>query len=305
MIEIDLYSEFYNLVKQIPEGMVTTYGDLAIALGDPISARAVGKMLSENPSPIEIPCHRVVKGDGTIGGFTHPEGIKKKIELLESEGIKIKNNRVENFEKIRFRDFKSDYPLKRILKYEKNVKNYLIFETKDFDGIVSFDVSYAGRKAFYSLFKFDKSLRIDDFKNGVMETNFPYIPTYFSYREGNIFLKVYKGNDLIILDGNGTIHPRGFGLACYVGLNAKTPAIGIAKSLLLGKIVEENVYVEGKIAGFIINKKIVSPGNFVSLEDTKKIVEEILKKGDPIKFAHRESKKLRDEYCRSNNCGPF
>ncbi len=305
MIEIDLYTEFYKLVKQIPEGMVTTYGDLALALGDPIAARAVGKMLSENPRPIEIPCHRVVKSDGTVGGFTHPEGINKKIELLESEGITIKNNRIENFEKFHFRDFKSDYPLKRILQYEEKVKKELIFETKKFDGIVSFDVSYAGRKAFYSLVKFDSSLRIFDIENGIEEINFPYIPTYFSYREGNLLLKIYKGNDLVIVDGNGTIHPRGFGLACYVGLNAKTPTIGIAKSLLLGKILNKNVYIEGKIAGFKINKRIVSPGNFISFDDTKKIVEEIIKKLDPIKFAHNESKKLRDEYCSSHNCCPF
>ncbi len=305
MIEIDLYNEFYELVKQIPSGMVATYGDLALALGDIIAARAVGKMLSENPRPIEIPCHRVVKSDGTIGGFTNPLGINKKIELLESEGIKIKNNRIENFEKVHFRGFKSDYPLKRILEYEERVKKEMIFETKKFDRIVSFDVSYIGRKAFYSLVSFDSSLRIDDVKNGIEEINFPYIPTYFSYREGNLLLRIYNGNDLVLVDGNGIIHPRGFGFACYVGVNLKTPSIGLAKSLLYGEILNENIYIDGKITGFRINKKIVSPGNLISFQDTKKIVEEMTKKLDPTGVAHRESKKLRDEYCSSHNCGPF
>ncbi|MEM0334725.1 MAG: MGMT family protein, partial [Thermoplasmata archaeon] len=71
-MNIDLYEKFYSLVKQIPKGMVSTYGDLAIALGDIVASRAVGKMLSENPSPFEIHCHRVVMHDGGIGGFTHP-----------------------------------------------------------------------------------------------------------------------------------------------------------------------------------------------------------------------------------------
>ncbi|MFP3318789.1 MAG: MGMT family protein, partial [Thermoplasmata archaeon] len=88
-MEINLYNELYSLVKQIPKGRVTTYGDLALALGDIVASRAVGKMLSENPEPMEIPCHRVVMSDGSLGGFTHLEGIIKKIEILRNEGVEI------------------------------------------------------------------------------------------------------------------------------------------------------------------------------------------------------------------------
>lgn len=75
----------YNLVNKIPKGKVTTYKAIAKKLKS--SPRAVGKALNKNPWPIKIPCHRVIKSDGKIGGYKL--GIKKKIELLKKEGIKI------------------------------------------------------------------------------------------------------------------------------------------------------------------------------------------------------------------------
>jgi methylated-DNA-[protein]-cysteine S-methyltransferase len=70
---------------QIPYGSVDTYGGLARTIGSPQSARAVGNALAENPFPLLIPCHRVVKGDGSIGGFSAPSGIKLKERLVRLE----------------------------------------------------------------------------------------------------------------------------------------------------------------------------------------------------------------------------
>jgi len=56
----DIYEEIYSLVKQIPEGTVSTYKQVAEALGDPMAARGVAEALSLNPCPVEVPCHRVV-----------------------------------------------------------------------------------------------------------------------------------------------------------------------------------------------------------------------------------------------------
>jgi methylated-DNA-[protein]-cysteine S-methyltransferase len=90
----------YTLLKTVPKGRVTTYKAIADQLH--IKAyRAIGQILRKNPFAPVIPCHRVVANDGTIGGFmgkTDGPEIKKKIALLSSEGIMIKNNRVVDFE---------------------------------------------------------------------------------------------------------------------------------------------------------------------------------------------------------------
>jgi len=88
-----------ELTKKIPKGRVTTYKILARKLKTK-AYRAVGNALNKNTQPIIIPCHRVVKTTGEIGGYS--KGIKNKIKLLEKEGIKIRDNKIENFEKVLF-----------------------------------------------------------------------------------------------------------------------------------------------------------------------------------------------------------
>ncbi|RKY13056.1 MAG: hypothetical protein DRP63_10040, partial [Planctomycetota bacterium] len=73
-------------------GKVTTYGDLARAVGNPKAARAVGQALAHNPIILLIPCHRVVASDGSLGGFT--AGVDMKRRLLEAEGVEMVRNRV-------------------------------------------------------------------------------------------------------------------------------------------------------------------------------------------------------------------
>ncbi len=78
---------------KIPQGKVDTYSGLAAKIGSPGAARAVGTVLANNPFPIAIPCHRVVRSDGSLGGFGG--GILMKKELLNKEGVMLdKKNRV-------------------------------------------------------------------------------------------------------------------------------------------------------------------------------------------------------------------
>lgn len=92
----------WSLTKKIPKGKVTTYKELAAALGRKGASRAVGNALNKNPYWPEVPCHRVIKSDGFIGGFSR--GKIEKIKLLEKEGVKVKNAKVES-SKIISRDF--------------------------------------------------------------------------------------------------------------------------------------------------------------------------------------------------------
>ena len=78
-------NDVYDIVAQIPEGKVTTYGDIARALGRPGASRAIGRILNRNPNPVTTPCHRVIKSDGKLGGYVF--GTIKKKELLKKEGL--------------------------------------------------------------------------------------------------------------------------------------------------------------------------------------------------------------------------
>lgn len=71
--------------RRIPHGKTASYGDLARAAGKPGAARAVGGAMANNPLPLVVPCHRVVRSDGSIGGFSSSEGIKEKKRLLRLE----------------------------------------------------------------------------------------------------------------------------------------------------------------------------------------------------------------------------
>lgn len=83
----------FKLLKKIPAGKVATYKALATAIGNPKAARAVGNILNKNKNLISIPCHRVVKSNGDVGGYVL--GIKKKIKLLKKEGVEIRKGKVE------------------------------------------------------------------------------------------------------------------------------------------------------------------------------------------------------------------
>ncbi len=97
---MDFTEYFYTLVKQIPPGRVSTYGALARALGDIRASRAVGRMLNQNPYAPVVPCHRVVMGDGGLGGFG--AGIPEKIKRLAKEGVYVSDDRVVDFQDIFF-----------------------------------------------------------------------------------------------------------------------------------------------------------------------------------------------------------
>ena len=81
----------YKIVKKIPREKVLTYKQVAVRLGNAKLARAVGNALNKNKDP-KVPCHRVVRSNGKVGGYAY--GIRKKILILKKEGAMIKNGRV-------------------------------------------------------------------------------------------------------------------------------------------------------------------------------------------------------------------
>ena len=79
----------WNYLKIIPKGTVKTYKQVAIAIKSPITARAVANACGKNPYAPKIPCHRVIRSDGGLGGYSGKGGIKTKLRLLRSEKFDI------------------------------------------------------------------------------------------------------------------------------------------------------------------------------------------------------------------------
>ena len=77
----------WNYLKTIRKGTVKTYKQVAIAINRPKSARAVANACGKNPYSPRVPCHRVIRSDGTLGGFSAPGGKKSKKKLLKKEGF--------------------------------------------------------------------------------------------------------------------------------------------------------------------------------------------------------------------------
>ena len=79
----------WNYLKKIPKGKVKTYKQVAKGIGMPKAARAVANACGKNPYAPKIPCHRVIRSDGGLGGYSGRGGIRQKLKLLRSEKVEI------------------------------------------------------------------------------------------------------------------------------------------------------------------------------------------------------------------------
>ena len=77
----------WNYLKKIPRGKVKTYTEVAKSIGKPLAVRAVANAIGKNPLAPQIPCHRVIRSDGSLGGYSGKGGIKTKRLLLKKEGV--------------------------------------------------------------------------------------------------------------------------------------------------------------------------------------------------------------------------
>ena len=94
---MNIEEKIYRKLLEDQEGNVTTYGDLAKAINLKNGQRVVGQIMKKNPFPVIVPCHRVIKSDGTVGGYAY--GTERKKYMLSKEGLKINNNKISDFKK--------------------------------------------------------------------------------------------------------------------------------------------------------------------------------------------------------------
>jgi deoxyribonuclease V len=312
---MDFTEYFYSLVKQIPEGKVSTYGALARALGDIRASRAVGKMLNENPYAPLVPCHRVVMSDGKLGGFG--SGIENKIILLKGEGVEALNGEIIDFIDINFEEFETDHPLKKLRKQQKDLKELVTLEDEfsEIETVAGMDISY-GKSGNGACVVMDyKTMEVLKERTIKRKVGMPYIPTYLAFRELPLITELIKTMKIkptiLLIDGNGVLHPYGMGIASHVGVALDIPTIGCAKSLLCGKQTSalnkvgdhSEIEFEGKKIGYAYlsssraKKPIfISPGHKVSFETAIKVVKRLCryKIPEPIRKAHSLATRIRD-----------
>lgn len=159
----------------------------------------------------------------------------------------------------------------------------------------------------------DFALQIIEETEEVRDINYPYVPGFFAWREGPALIEAIKKlktkPDVILVDGQGIAHPRGFGIASHIGLLLKIPTIGCAKTRLIGTYKEpgikrgswSNLFFNKKIVGAVVRTKtevkpvFVSPGNLIDLETSIRTVLSVSKYRlpEPLRIANIKSKKLK------------
>lgn len=237
----DLWKETYDLVAQVPEGMVTTYGEVARALGDVVASRFVGLAMSRNDDIVRVPCRRVVQSDGRLGGYTGG-GSRKKAALLRREGIRVSGGKVLDFDGVLFKDFKTGHPLRALRARQRTLRRQLSVgdSGRDYGSVAGIDIAYAGDRTFAAMVVLDfRSGRV--LKRTVREglASFPYVPTYLAFREIPLAAGLVEDLDddtVVVYDGNGIMHPEGFGIASHFGVTLGIPTVGVAKKLLCGEV---------------------------------------------------------------------
>ncbi len=308
-----------DILWQVEPGKVTTYGDVARALGDIVAARAVAVIANEELDAEDFPVHRLVRKDGSLGN--HPLGEAELTRRLASEGVDVAEGMVSDMEGTRQMFFRSDLPLKRLRKLQAALGDRLNLGplgTRPAT-LVGVDVAYSRQGlAFASAVSVDAATgSIVDNRYARLSVDFPYIPTYLAFREMPAIEAVLEDVDLskalLLVDGQGILHPRGFGIACHVGVSLGVPTIGVAKRLLVGtydiaslrSTERAAVMVDGEHRGWIVapggkerRAVLISPGHRVSVDDSLALVEGFFGKRQPrpLELAHDAATAARREW---------
>ncbi len=187
--------------------------------------------------------------------------------------------------------------------------------TKTIQTIAGIDVAFTDSHSIAVVALFDYQTRtLIEHSQGILKTAFPYVPGYLTFREGlaiHTAVKALKHRpDVLLFDGQGIAHPRGFGLASHMGVILGAPSIGCAKSRLIGDYAEPGeekgswspLYRDGKAVGAVLRTRtsvkplFVSPGHLITLEEAVVVVSYCsvsYRIPEPLRVADSLSRKLK------------
>ncbi len=163
--------------------------------------------------------------------------------------------------------------LKRLREFQIKIAENVDLSYNETGEVYGVDVAYKGKKAVAAI----ASENYEEYE--IRDVKFPYIPTYFAFRELPVLWNLIKKCEgCIIFDGNGLLHPFRAGIATIAGVILEKQTIGVAKSLLCGEAKGDYVYQNEEIIGKIMRKTrkplYVSVGNKITLEKAFSIVSE-------------------------------
>lgn len=254
----DLAAALDALLRQIPAGRVTTYGELARALGDVRLSAWIGERLLAHPHEGACPCHRVVRSNGAVGLWITGDPAEKTSRLI-AEGVAIRGGTVELADVgMAAGEFRTSAPLKRL----QELQSEIAAEVRDIAVpweprlLCGLDVAYPSSDVAVGA-----AVLVDAYSGEVVwrqslrdAARFPYVPGYLAFRELPLLLALWEQAALradsatvCFVDGNGRLHPRRAGVACCFGVLADVPTIGVSKSLLCGRPDETAPRIAGKV----------------------------------------------------------
>lgn len=312
----DLPGALFDLVDQIPTGRVTTFGGLAQALGDVKAALWIAKIITDQflDQASRHPVHRIVRQTGEILPGVRLHGVE---EILGREGIQFSGQRI-NLPRYFFGDFQSSAPLARLKEYQETLSREVQLVPATLTEIVGgVDVSYlkddTGVAAYTLVDVATGKLLWSHFKR--LPIRFPYITGYLAFRELPIYRELLKDvrhagklAPILLVDGNGRLHPRHAGIATHLGVLEQIPTIGVGKKLICGKVepgVElcpgpAPVIYQNEIIATAIQARrsarpiFVSPGHLMDVPSAAKIVQSLFRGvhrlPEPIYFADQLSR---------------
>ncbi len=174
--------------------------------------------------------------------------------------------------------------------------------------VAGVDVSYVGGVAYSAAVVMDECLDVVEVSTAETRVEFPYVPGFFSYRELRPALKALQGlsgYDVLMVNGHGLAHPRGFGLASHIGIETNKPTIGIARRLLCGELDDHDaeetpIRQRGKVIGVKMNSPTGSPiyvsvGHMITLGACLELVDAFFRDHslpEPLMAAHMRASSL-------------
>jgi len=316
----DLEAELRALLAQVPPGKVTTYGDLAAALGNPIAARWVGHFMLHHEHAPGCTCHRVVRANGQLGGYVGGKAEEKR-RLLQEEGAAVGEGAVVELDRYRFAAFQGTRPLQQLQALQQQVgcRVRLVARRRIPPAVGGVDLAYSTRGvavAAYALVDSDSGALL--WRTTVTQpVRFPYITSYLAFRELPVLLELIEEvrragrlSTVVLVDGSGVLHPRRAGIASHLGVVADLPTVGVTKSHLCGRVelpgmkpLESRPVIHaGKVNGVALRATrgsrrplFVSPGHRTNLRFAEQLVRRFLRGHrlpEPLYWADRQAREV-------------
>lgn len=307
-----------ELLAQVPAGRVTTYGQLAEALGNRIAARWVGHFGMHHDHRAGCPCHRVVRTGGQLGQYI-AGGEDAKARRLAEDGVEVHLGQVD-LVRYGFDRFVGPRPLERLRRVQEELLTKVSLRPRRriprlIGGV---DLAYPRPdvcSAAYVLVAaatgelvWSKTIR--------HPVVFPYITSYLTFRELPGLLALLEQvraagrlAEVVLVDGSGVLHPRHAGVATHLGVAAATPTIGVTKKLLCGQVdirdmqagESRPIVLDDQLTGVALRPTsgsqrpiFISPGHRVDVAYAEQAVRRVLtgrRLPEPLYWADRLSRR--------------